>query len=92
MKTVRTAADLPADGKERFAILEQVAVHIPGDERSRTNPGHGYPETTEYHSRLTVFDSQEELERWLARSRGPTPFVLVIRPMKVKHSFSVEFE
>jgi hypothetical protein len=30
-----------------FAILRTTSVTIPGDERSRTNPGHGYPESAE---------------------------------------------
>lgn len=34
-------SDIPK--KEHWAILDFVTVHIPGDERSRTNPGHGYP-------------------------------------------------
>lgn len=32
---------------EHWAIIEKRTVHIPGDERSQTNPGHGYPESTE---------------------------------------------
>jgi hypothetical protein len=26
-----------------FALISADSVHVPGDERSRTNPGHGYP-------------------------------------------------
>jgi len=33
---------------EHWAILEDSSIHIPGDERSRTNPGHGYPASTEH--------------------------------------------
>jgi len=30
--------------KEHYAIITTNKIYIPGDERSRTNPGHGYPE------------------------------------------------
>ena len=39
-------SDFPDDG-ELFAILTPRSISIPGDERSRTNPGHGYPAHTE---------------------------------------------
>ncbi len=30
--------------KEHYAIITTNKIYIPGDERPRTNPGHGYPE------------------------------------------------
>lgn len=41
----RAVADLPPG--EHWAILEFGSITIPGDERSRQAPGHGYPEHTE---------------------------------------------
>lgn len=50
-----------------YAILTATSVTIPGDERSRTNPGHGYPEHSEDYWELQVFPSREawvaEIER-----------------------------
>jgi hypothetical protein len=40
---------------EHWAILRQESVFIPGDERSRTAPGHGYPERTEYYISYEAF-------------------------------------
>lgn len=34
-------SDIP-DG-HHYAIIEFRKIHVPGDERSRTNPGHGCP-------------------------------------------------
>jgi hypothetical protein len=31
---------------EHWAIITTTSTYVPGDERSRTNPGHGYPEHT----------------------------------------------
>lgn len=45
-KYVHKVEDIP--NTEHFAIFRQNTIYIPGDERSRTNPGHGYPASTEY--------------------------------------------
>lgn len=45
-----------------WGILTLQHVHIPGDERSRTAPGHGYPERTEYFPNLQVFANEQD---WL---------------------------
>ena len=64
--------DLP-DG-EFFAILYPESVTIPGDERSRTNPGHGYPEHTVDNWRMEVFPTREEWESEIVRLSGDTGF------------------
>lgn len=53
---------------EHWAILEDTSVHIPGDERSRTNPGHGYPESTEHFITYTAYTVKEEFESELKRA------------------------
>lgn len=53
---VTRKADMPEGS--HYAILVFRSMHIPGDERSRTNPGHGYPERTEH-----VVEYQAYLDR-----------------------------
>lgn len=60
MKTATSVSDIPAGS--HWAILHFDSVLIPGDERSRTNPGHGYPERTETTSRYVVYTNEVE---WL---------------------------
>jgi len=48
--------------KEHYAILEFDSIYIPGDERSRTNPGHGYPEHSENTIRYIAYDTKENWE------------------------------
>ena len=43
-----------------FAIIEFTSVWIPGDERSRTNPGHGYPEHSEDVVNYIAFTDENE--------------------------------
>ena len=49
--------------KPFYAILKPESVTIPGDERSRTNPGHGYGEHSVDYWSMETFATKEE---WLA--------------------------
>lgn len=42
---INQKSDMPQG--EHYAIVEFSSIHVPGDERSRTNPGHGYSAHTE---------------------------------------------
>jgi hypothetical protein len=52
---------------EHWAILTSESVTTPGDERSRTNPGHGYPEHTDYYFSYVAFTDKAEFEAELQR-------------------------
>lgn len=52
--------DVPTE--DHYAILEFSSVYIPGDERSRTNPGHGYPAESRPIVEYIVFKNKEEWE------------------------------
>jgi hypothetical protein len=60
-KTVQNPGDIPV-GKH-WAIMTFGSITIPGDERSRTNPGHGYPESTQTTTTYKLFESEAD---WLA--------------------------
>jgi hypothetical protein len=62
-KYARTSQDIP---EEHYAILVFSSVHIPGDERSRTCPGHGYPAHNEQVCQYLVFESKEAWEKEIA--------------------------
>lgn len=57
-------ADIP-DGPH-WAIIQTRSITIPGDERSRTAPGHGYPEHTETVVSYTAFTAIGEWESQVA--------------------------
>lgn len=52
MKRVEVLSDIPKE--PHYVIIKTVSVNIPGDERSRTNPGHGYPAHTEHYVDMYV--------------------------------------
>lgn len=73
-----------------FAALEFTtkSIYHEGDERSRTNPGHGYPAYTEtiryvnYHS----FTDIDQLNQWIIKAeKENTKYQLIeARPLEAK--------
>jgi hypothetical protein len=51
--------EFPAD-EMLYAFLVPRRTYIPGDERSRTHPGHGYPEHTERSWDVIICEDREE--------------------------------
>lgn len=48
---------------EHYAILYFSSIFVPGDERSRTNPGHGYGERNEPTVEYVVFKDRASWEK-----------------------------
>lgn len=46
-----------------YVIITFDSIYIPGDERSRTNPGHGYPAHTQSIVKYQAFTDREEWEQ-----------------------------
>lgn len=59
--------EVPKDFHYAILVFESTSVHIPGDERSRTNPGHGYPASTEYYNTFSYFftKNSDELNKFV---------------------------
>lgn len=70
-----------------FMKVKESSVFVPGDERSRTNPGHGYPEHTEHSWRLEVFADEEawkaEIVKLAGRPFGKTFKAIRAIPAKI---------
>ena len=47
MSKIRVISQGDVPKERHWIILDFSSIHVPGDERSRTDPGHGYPEHTE---------------------------------------------
>jgi hypothetical protein len=90
-KFVKHVEDIPQD--EHYACYSQGYEHIPGDERSRTHPGHGYPASTTYFVNYMAFLTLEKLQAYLefnAKRQTPEKLVVAkITPLKVEQKISV---
>ena len=63
---------------EHWAIFEFGKIHIPGDERSRTNPGHGYPAEDRPHVTYKAFLNEADWEKAVEEQASKlfgTPFI-----------------
>jgi hypothetical protein len=78
-----------------WAILTFETMHIEGDERSRTNPGHGYPAHTKEYVAYQAFTDETEWKNAVARLATPKfgrpdPFVAMhVVPATVTTSVNV---
>lgn len=60
---------------EHYAILFSKSTFIPGDERSRTNPGHGYgPETIKSWD-YVIYPNRQEWEKEIAELAKPSSYM-----------------
>lgn len=78
-----------------FAALVFDSIFIPGDERSRTNPGHGYPDEHKAIVEYITFDSRGEMEKWVTRAESSRHShkdyqIIEVRPLTVTASVAVE--
>lgn len=49
----------------KYLMVKKINVYIPGDERSRLNPGHGYPERNETYEMTSIIESDDALNAYL---------------------------
>jgi hypothetical protein len=68
-KFVKTKEDAPTE--PHWAIFKFSSVRIPGDERSRTHPGHGYPEHTERYVEYEAYLTKEKWVKAIEEQENP---------------------
>ena len=57
--------------ENKYAVIYSETIHHPGDERSRTNPGHGYPAYDESVEVLKKFPDEDALKEWILNNNSP---------------------
>jgi hypothetical protein len=81
--------------KDRYAIIKSTTIHHEGDERSRTNPGHGYPAWTETVQEIRIFDTKEQWLDYIEReslSRNPDNFIpIIFQEVEIEKSVKVKY-
>ena len=76
-----------------YAVVVKESVYTPGDERSRTNPGHGYPAETKHFDVFKRFATRAEFERWVGFAvKNKTAFEAVkVTPLEVTTETKINF-
>jgi hypothetical protein len=77
---------------EHWAVLVNVITTVPGDERSRSNPGHGYPEHTVESIDYEAFTDYIRFEnRVLQLTERKATFTAVkVQPLVVETTVSIK--
>ena len=89
---VNAKRDMPDE--PHWAILKFGSIHVPGDERSRTNPGHGYPAHNEPVVKYEVYLTEEAMLA-AVRQIEERPYhtesytVIKVEPVQIKTEISV---
>lgn len=75
-----------------YIILVNSSYHVEGDERSRTNPGHGYPaEDVDYVEAIEFHDSVE-VEEWILANGDRKKYRLFqCTPVTIEKKISLTF-
>ena len=87
MKYISQKSDLP--NAPHLGVLVFSTRYIEGDERSRTNPGHGYPAHVEHDVKYIAFDSDVDLMDWIERHPHADYSVIHATPKKIEVRLSV---
>lgn len=84
---------------QHWVIITTRNIHIPGDERSRTHPGHGYPASTETVFEYQYFTDEVEWKNEVTKQSrpkswgSPDPFVAMkVVPATIELSVSVSIK
>lgn len=73
---------------KHWAIIETYSETVPGDQRSRDFPGHGYPEHVEERIRYRPFSTREAM---LVELRKTLPHrVATVRGIEVSETYAVK--
>ena len=80
-----------------YAVTFESSQTIPGDERSRTHIGHGYPEHTVSTQELKIFKDEDEFKSWIRdeanRSYGKRAYTaLYCTPVQVTTEIKVSIQ
>lgn len=80
---------------EFFAVVVDKSYTVPGDERSRTCPGHGYPEHSVNYKEFIEFNSEADFRAWVEREEtrafGKTTYrAIACRPVKVSTRVEID--
>jgi len=92
MRYKRATSPKQVQPGRQYSVILFENVHFEGDERSRTNPGHGYPAHTETYSNLLLFDSKEQVENWVIENEERSFLVMEMIPLQVEKSVKLSLK
>jgi hypothetical protein len=84
------------NNESHYALLHFSSVYIEGDERSRTNPGHGYPGGYENRVQYIAFETSSDAKEYiesLGNSYDESKYKLIyVTPVKVTKTIQIDIK
>jgi hypothetical protein len=90
-KFIERAKDIPKE--PHYALIDNRSVFIPGDERSKSCPGHGYPDSTEHFISYTAYTNRDDLIKELSSvyyRKKDDITVIYVTPVHINTTVSIE--
>lgn len=75
--------------KTIYLVARKVTIHIEGDERSRINPGHGYPAGDETYTELIEFVTEKDAAVWILKNSRESYRVFRAEEMKATENVTI---
>lgn len=75
---------------KKYAVITIKNIHHEGDERSRTNPGHGYPAYTERVETFRTFGDEDDMMRHYEKWRKSDDVYIEYEELTFKTTHTVE--
>jgi hypothetical protein len=77
--------------KPHWAIVRNVTTHHPGDERSRTHPGHGYPAHDTVEAVYEPYETEVEVLDKVRTKQSHERFVVIkAQPLTIETTISLK--
>jgi hypothetical protein len=95
---VESPEQMPTMGHFAILIFTSSTVHIPGDERSRTCPGHGYPaydQTTKSYEYWVIRDPEAlktAIQKLESQKRDVSYKVIRVQPVEIETKIEVKIQ
>ena len=87
---------IPQEKHFAALVFDTKTIYHEGDERSWTNPGHGYSAFTEHIDTIDyiAFKNEEEIKKWTleAEKRGKKYQLISCQPIKPVFKTDIEFQ
>ena len=76
----------------KFAVVVKRTLEHAGDERSRTNPGHGYPTYSETVTEFIPMESEQALKNWIKSNPKISSTIIEYQELTVSIETKIDFK
>lgn len=76
----------------KYAVIKRKTISHSGDERSRTNPGHGYLAYDETVTEFLPMESEQALKNWIKSNPTISSTIIEYQELTVSVETKIDFK